>query len=161
MANLTIVKYPDPVLRKKAEEIKNISDPIVELAKMMVVAMRNAGGIGLAANQVGRPIRLIVVDHDKEREPWIIVNPELVSFDEEDVKEEGCLSIPGYFEFVKRFRRVLVKGLDLKEREILIEAEGILARALQHEIDHLNGILFIDHLSPVKRSIFRKKYELK
>lgn len=161
MANLTIVKYPDPVLRKKAEEIKNISDPIVELAKMMVVAMRNAGGIGLAANQVGRPIRLIVVDHDKEREPWIIVNPELVLFDEEDVKEEGCLSIPGYFEFVKRFRRVLVKGLDLKEREILIEAEGILARALQHEIDHINGILFIDHLSPVKRSIFRKKYELK
>lgn len=161
MASLTIVKYPDPILRKRAEEIKEISDSIVDLAKMMVQTMRNAGGIGLAANQVGRPIRLIVVEQGKDKEPWIIVNPELLSYEEEDVREEGCLSIPGYFEFIKRHRKVVVRGLDLKEQEIIIEADGILARALQHEIDHLNGLLFIDRLSPVKRSIFRKTYEVK
>lgn len=161
MANLTIVKYPDPILRRRAEKVREITESVVDLAKMMVETMRLAGGIGLAANQVGKPLRIIVVEQGKEKEPWIIINPELVSADEEDVREEGCLSIPGYFEFVKRYKKVVVRGVDLKEKEVTIEAEGILARAFQHEIDHLNGVLFIDHLSPVKRSIFKRTYERK
>ncbi|MCX7857160.1 MAG: peptide deformylase [Deltaproteobacteria bacterium] len=159
MAILEIRKYPDPILRRKALPIKEISQELIDLSKNMIDTMRNASGIGLAANQVGYNLRLIVVDGLKTSGPLVVINPEIVSSEEEEIKEEGCLSIPGYFEFLKRSKRVIVKGIDLQEKELTIECEGIIARAFQHEIDHLDGILFIDRLSPIKRSLFRKEYK--
>jgi peptide deformylase len=161
MAILEIRKYPDPVLRKKATIVKEITDDILRLSNEMIDTMKARGGIGLAANQVGFPIRVIVVDRLKNGKPLVLINPEIVMAEGEEVSEEGCLSIPGYFEFLKRSKKVLAKGLDLDGNELNIDCEGILARAIQHEIDHLDGILFVDRLSPVKRSLFRKAYETK
>jgi peptide deformylase len=161
MAILEIRKYPDPVLRKKATIVREITDDILRLSNEMIDTMKARGGIGLAANQVGFPIRVIVVDRLKNGKPLVLINPEIVMAEGEEVSEEGCLSIPGYFEFLKRSKKVLAKGLDLDGNELNIDCEGILARAIQHEIDHLDGILFVDRLSPVKRSLFRKAYETK
>jgi peptide deformylase len=161
MAILEIRKYPDPVLRKKATIVREITDDILRLSNEMIDTMKARGGIGLAANQVGFPIRVIVVDRLKNGKPLVLINPEIVMAEGEEVSEEGCLSIPGYFEFLKRSKKVLAKGLDLDGNELKIDCEGILARAIQHEIDHLDGILFVDRLSPVKRSLFRKAYETK
>jgi len=160
MAILEIRKYPDPVLRKKATIVREITDDILRLSNEMIDTMKARGGIGLAANQVGFPIRVIVVDRLKNGKPLVLINPEIVMAEGEEVSEEGCLSIPGYFE-LKRSKKVLAKGLDLDGNELNIDCEGILARAIQHEIDHLDGILFVDRLSPVKRSLFRKAYETK
>jgi len=161
MAILEIRKYPDPVLRKKATIVREITDDILRLSNEMIDTMKARGGIGLAANQVGFPIRVIVVDRLKNGKPLVLINPEIVMAEGEEVSEEGCLSIPGYFEFLKRSKKVLAKGLGLDGNELKIDCEGVLARAIQHEIDHLDGILFVDRLSPVKRSLFRKAYETK
>ena len=161
MAILEIVTVPDPVLRKIAAPIDGITSDIVKLSKNMVDTMVAAHGAGLAANQVGIPVRLIVIDgslNTKEKKHLTIINPVIVKADEEIVGEEGCLSVPGFFEFVKRAGKVHARGIDIKGKTIELECEGQFARAMQHEIDHLNGVLFVDHLSPVKKSIFKKKY---
>jgi len=161
MAILKIKTHPDPILRKTAVPIENITGDILKLADNMVDTMVAARGAGLAANQVGESVRLVVIDaslNNKEKKHLIILNPVIVEARDEVVGEEGCLSVPGFFEFVKRAGKVLARGIDLNGNTFELECEGQFARAMQHETDHLNGVLFIDHLSPVKKSIFKKKY---
>lgn len=155
-----IRKYGDEVLRKRAQEIKDINEKIVELSQEMVETMYEAPGIGLAAPQVGEPIRLVTVDLSVGEDPKeliILINPEIKEKEGEDIDEEGCLSIPGVVERVKRPYRVLVKGIDLNGKEREIEAEGLLARVFCHEVDHLNGIFFVDRLTPLKKRLIIKK----
>lgn len=160
MLVLPIIKYGNPILTKKAKEIKNINQKIVDLAQNMVRTMHSIPGIGLAAPQVNVSKRLITIDlsvGEKSQDLIILANPELLSHEGEDISEEGCLSIPDVQEKVKRAARVVVKGIDLESNEKIVEAEGLLARVLCHEIDHINGKLFIAHLSLLKRSLIRKK----
>jgi len=157
---LEIVTYGHPVLTKKAEEVKNINQNIVDIAERMAHTMHSAPGIGLAAPQINRSLRLITVDlsvGERQEELFILINPELLSQEGEQILEEGCLSVPGINEKVTRPYKVKVKGIDLKEKEKVIEAEGLLARVLCHEIDHINGKLFISRLSPLKRKLLKKK----
>jgi len=152
--------YPDPILRKTAAKVEKVGDEIVRLSHDMVETMRLANGAGLAANQVGVAMRLIVIDEhvSKDGKSIVLINPEVLYTESEEAIEEGCLSVPRFFEFVRRPKRVRIKALDLREELFEIDCEDQLARALQHEIDHLNGILFIDHLSPLKREFFKKKF---
>jgi peptide deformylase len=160
MAVREILIIGDPILARKADPVERIDAEIVRLAKDMVETVHAAPGIGLAAPQVGAGKRVIVVDlsvgEDKDQ-LHVLVNPEVVAAEGEDVCEEGCLSVPDIREKVKRPHRVVVRGLNLKGEEVEIEGEDLLARALCHEIDHLEGKLFIEYLSPLKRSIIRKK----
>lgn len=158
---LEIVTFGHPVLLKKAKKIKNINQDIINLAEQMVHTMHRAPGIGLAAPQVNQSVRLITVDlsvGERNEDLIILINPELLSLEGEQIMEEGCLSVPGINEKVKRPNKVKVKGINLQEKEREIQAEGLLARILCHEIDHINGKLFISHLSPLKRSLIRKKF---
>jgi peptide deformylase len=160
MSILQIVKYGNPILTKKAEEIINLDKYIEELAQNMVQTMYAAPGIGLAAPQINEGKRLITVDlsvGEHSQNLIILINPELISQEEEAISEEGCLSVPDINEKVARPYRVIVKGIDLKGNEKTVEAEGLLARVLCHEIDHINGKLFIDHLSLLKKSLIKKK----
>jgi peptide deformylase len=160
MSIAKILVYPDPILRAKAKEIDNIDDRIVRLTDDMVETMYAAPGIGLAAPQVGVSERLIVVDvrHPQgEKELITLVNPEILEMEGEVIGEEGCLSLPGVKENVARANNVLVRGYDLNGKEVKIAAEGLLAVTLQHEIDHLTGILFIDRISRLKRGIIQRK----
>jgi peptide deformylase len=160
MPILQIAIYGDPILTRKAELVKNINEEIVELAQNMVKTMHSAPGIGLSAPQVQSSKRLITVDlsvGEKSEDLIILLNPELLSQEGEVITEEGCLSLPGIQEKIARSAKVVVKGIDLEGKEKVIEAEDLLARVLCHEIDHLNGKLLIDHLSPLKRSLIRKK----
>jgi len=160
MAILKLRKYGDPVLRKKAEDIKVIDEEIKKLASEMKETLKSIEGIGLAGNQVGVSKRIFVIDRthiDGEEEPIIMINPRLVESSGEQVYEEGCLSAPGIYEDVTRASKVKVRGLNLEGNEVEIEGEGLLSRALLHEIDHLNGVLFIDHLSSIKRKLLGKK----
>ena len=157
---LEIITYGHPVLSKKAKEIVNIDQEIIELAENMTKTMHSAPGIGLAAPQVSRSLRLITADlsvGENEGDLIILINPELLSHEGNQTLEEGCLSVPGINEKVTRPLRVCVKGTDINGKEKVIEAEGLLARVLCHEIDHINGKLFIDHLSPLKRKLLKKK----
>jgi len=161
MAIIDIRTIPDPVLRKLAQPIDNITDEIVKLSDDMIETMILAHGAGLAANQVGIPIKLIAIEaslNPKEKSHIILINPVIVETDLEENGEEGCLSVPGYYEYVKRAKKVLARGVDLKGNTIDLECEGQLARAMQHEIDHLSGVLFIDILSPLKKNLFKKKF---
>ncbi len=161
---LQIRKYGDEILRKKAEPVKDINGQLVKLAQDMVETMHKAPGLGLAAPQVGESLRLITVDlsvGEKPSELIIMINPQIVEQEGEVIDEEGCLSIPGIFEKVKRPKRVLVKGYDLEGKEREIEAEDLLARVFCHEIDHLEGRLFIDLLSPLKRSLIKREIRKK
>lgn len=164
MAILEIKKYPDEVLKKKAETISEINGDLQKLIDNMIETMYNASGVGLAAPQVGVLKRLIVVDTSPRQENQsliVLINPEITDLEGEILSEEGCLSLPGFTTRLKRKEKVIVKGLDRNGREIEIEATGLLARALQHEIDHLDGILLIDKISPLKRELFRKKFKTK
>lgn len=157
---LEILTYGHPLLVQKAEEIKNIDHKIMDLTRNMILTMHTAPGIGLAAPQVNRSVRLITVDlsiGEKEECLIVLINPELTGKEGEEILEEGCLSVPGVNEKVARPYRVNVKGTDLEGKEKVIEAEGLLARVLCHEIDHINGKLFIEHLSPLKRTLIKKK----
>uniref|UniRef100_A0A7C4AKF3 Peptide deformylase n=1 Tax=Thermodesulfovibrio aggregans TaxID=86166 RepID=A0A7C4AKF3_9BACT len=161
MAILEIKKYPDEVLKKRADHVRSISGNLRKLIDDMIETMYNARGIGLAAPQVGVLKRIIVLDTnltENQRSPVVLINPEIVSSEGEIVSEEGCLSIPGFITKVKRKEKVFVKALDRNGKQIEIEGTGLLARALQHEIDHLDGILIIDIISPLKRELFRRKY---
>ena len=154
----------DSVLRKKCLKVENIDETLITLADNMIETMYAASGLGLAANQVGVPSALFVIDvgiEKEKRDPVIIINPVITASEEEVMGEEGCLSIPEVFAEVKRSKHVEVKGYDLKGNELRYEAEGFLARAFQHEIDHLNGVLFWDNLSKVKRDMLQRKFKKK
>jgi peptide deformylase len=157
---LPIRIYGDPVLRTRAEDITRVDEEIKKLAGEMVRALKRVSGIGLAANQVGQAVRLFVVDRSLFRAddpPLVVINPQVVAVHGEQVQEEGCLSFPGTFADVARPMKIQIKGVDLDEKEFAIEAEGLLSRVLAHEIDHLNGVLFIDHLSSIKRKLLSRK----
>lgn len=149
MAILKIRKYGDPILRKKAVPIKSISKKVVELTNNMIETMYALEGIGLAAVQVGVSKKIIVFalsPENKEKNTSVIINPQIISKKGEKRAEEGCLSIPGVRGTLSRSKVIEVKGLNLEEKEINFECSDLLARVIQHEIDHLNGILFIDYL---------------
>jgi peptide deformylase len=160
MAILKILKIGHPMLARKADPVTAVDEDVVRLAGDMVETLRAAPGIGLAAPQVDVSRRLIVVDLSVGENPddlIILVNPEIVAQDGQTVCEEGCLSVPDVTEKVARPYWVRVKGLDLKGRETSVDGEDMLARALCHEIDHLDGKLFIERLSPLKRALVKKK----
>jgi peptide deformylase len=155
-----IVTYSHPVLRQTAKPVQHLNGGLHQFIEDMVETMYAAPGVGLAANQVGSLQRVFVANPCEDRDPaklLVVINPELVESQGELVSEEGCLSIPGFRDEVRRACRVLVRGLDRKARPIEVEGEDLLARILQHEIDHLNGILFVDRLSPAKRDILLRK----
>ncbi|HEV2897947.1 MAG TPA: peptide deformylase [Pseudaminobacter sp.] len=158
-----LIILPDPVLRQVSKPIERVDAPLLKLADDMLETMYDAPGIGLAAIQVGEPLRMLVIDLAKEGEepaPQIFINPEIVaSGDERSVYEEGCLSIPDYYAEVERPATVRVKYLDRDGKRQEVDAEGLLATCLQHEIDHLNGVLFIDHISKLKRDMVVKKFK--
>ena len=154
----------DPILKKKCRQVDNIDETLVTLTENMIETMYKASGLGLAANQVGVSSGLFVIDVAIEREkrdPVVIINPVITASEDEILGEEGCLSIPEMFAEVKRAQRVEVKGHDLNGNEVRYEAEGFLARAFQHEMDHLNGVLLWDNLSKVKRDILKRKFKKK
>jgi peptide deformylase len=157
----TILTYPDPELKKKSTPVTIINEKIRELVQDMAETMYDAPGVGLAAPQIGVKQRVIVIDVSGKDEPpdlIVAINPVIIHADGESYEEEGCLSVPKYSANVRRHARVVVKGLNLEGEEVTWKAEGLLAIAFQHEIDHLDGLLFVDHVSPLKREIFRRKY---
>ncbi|WP_456456804.1 peptide deformylase [Thermovibrio sp.] len=156
--------YPDEVLKKEASFVDEFNLELKELVDDMFETMYKRKGVGLAANQVGVLKRVFILDLNagKEREgqeKLVFVNPEIIHSEGEVIAEEGCLSLPGLWRKVKRASKVLVKAQDLEGREFQLQAEGLLARAIQHELDHLNGIVFIDKLSPLKRRLALEKYK--
>jgi peptide deformylase len=162
MSLLRIYHYPDPVLQRPCEPIDTIDTGVRYLARDMAETMYAAPGVGLAAPQVGVSRRLIVLDCARKDEPPALItaiNPEIVARDGACCEEEGCLSIPGYYTSVNRAARVTVTFLDLDGKPQRLDAEGLLAIAFQHEIDHLDGVLFVDRLSPLKKGIFRRKFK--
>ncbi len=162
MALRHIIVLPDPKLRLVSAPLGQVDDALRKLMDDMVETMHDAPGIGLAAIQIAEPIRLLVIDlakKDEPPQPQYFVNPEIVwSSDERSVYEEGCLSIPEYYEEVERPASVRARFLDREGKRREIVAEGLLATALQHEIDHLNGVLFIDYISKLKRDRVVKKF---
>ena len=163
MSILPLVILPDARLRVRCEPVGRVTDDIRTLARDMLDTMYDAPGIGLAAIQVGVPVRLVVIDlakKDEEKSPVVLLDPEITwTSDETRIHEEGCLSIPEYYEEVERPDRIRYRYRTLAGVAVEAEADGILATCLQHEIDHLNGVMFIDHLSRLKRSRVIKKFE--
>jgi peptide deformylase len=162
MAVRPILVLPDPQLRQVSEPVKKVDDGIRKLVDDMFETMYHAPGIGLAAIQVGVPKRVVTADlakKDEPHNPQVFINPEIVSSSEElSIYEEGCLSIPEIHEDVERPARVRVRYMDLNGKPQEVEADGLLATCLQHEIDHINGVLFIDHISKLKRDRIVKKF---
>jgi len=162
MAILRILHYPETILKEKSESVTRFDEELKKLADDMAETMYAAPGVGLAAPQVGILKRMVVIDcAPKDEGPRLmkIVNPEIVAREGEVFEEEGCLSVPGYYAKVSRSARVTVRHQDVDGKTVELEADGLLSIAFQHEIDHLDGILFVDHLSPLKKSIFRKKFK--
>ncbi|MCK5554404.1 MAG: peptide deformylase [Deltaproteobacteria bacterium] len=162
MAVLEIVTYPNPVLTRRAEEVEKVDGKIRKLISDMVDTMYANEGIGLAAPQVGVPKRVFVVDvrlYEPSSSLISIVNPEVVAEGEEVIHEEGCLSVPECVDGIKRKTWIKVRGLNERGREIEVEGEGMLAIALQHEIDHLNGKVILDRMSRVKRDLYKKRLQ--
>ena len=160
MPVLEIRRFPDPVLQKKASDVKNIDGRVAGLVNSMVDTMYVANGLGLAAPQVGAPQRVLVMDTDPEnrgKELLKIINPVIVEHSGEITWEEGCLSLVNLTVEMTRFQRVLVRGWSVDHKEIEIEAEDLAAVCLQHEIDHLDGTLLTDHISRLKRELYRKR----
>jgi peptide deformylase len=151
--------YGDPVLREMCRPVEAVDDEVRELITDLMETMYEADGIGLAAPQVGVSVRVFVYDVREEgTEPGVLINPEIVSGEGKVKDEEGCLSIPGLAELVERSERIVVRGLDAAGDPVEIEADGLLSRCIQHEKDHLDGVLFIDHLSPLKRQMLQRKW---
>ena len=161
MALLEILEYPDPRLRKIAAPVEQVTPEIQTLIDDMFETMYDAPGIGLAATQVDQHIQLIVMDLSEDKsEPHVFINPEVTVLDGDPEKmQEGCLSVPGYYEDVERIEHVLIKALNRDGEAFELEATGLLAVCIQHEMDHLNGKLFIDYLSKLKRTRIKKKLE--
>ncbi len=157
---LEIRKYPDPILSKKAERVEKIDQDIQRLIDNMIETMYAAPGVGLAAPQVGRSIRLIVFDpsvRNEEGKLTVLINPEIIEKEGEAIMKEGCLSVPGLEAEIKRAENVKVTGLDKNGNAVNIDAKGFLARVIQHEIDHLDGILLLDRIGFIKRDIFKRR----
>ncbi len=160
MAQLEILRFPDPRLRKRAKPVDSVDETIRTLVDNMFETMYAAPGIGLAASQVNVHQRVIVLDVSESKDdPVCLINPEIVSREGEEEMEEGCLSVPGQFDTVRRAEFVKVEFLNPDGKAKILEADGLLAVCIQHEIDHLNGKLFVDYLSPLKRNRIRKKLE--
>ena len=159
MALLPILNFPDPRLRTKAKPVTVVNDAIRTLASDMLETMYAAPGIGLAASQVDKHIQLIVMDLSEDRDnPLVFINPQITPLsDETQPYEEGCLSIPEVYEKVDRSAKIKIDALDLQGEPFSLEAEGLLAVCIQHEMDHLDGKLFVDYLSPLKRQRIREK----
>ncbi len=158
MSILDIRVLGDPILREETAPVEKITDEVRDLVKSMFETMYLAKGIGLAAPQVGRTERVAVIDVDKS--PFVIINPEILEFDSRTSKaEEGCLSIPDVYGDVERPTRVKVRALDIEGRPFEVEADELLGRCLQHEIDHLNGKLFLDYMSVLKKRSAMKKWD--
>ncbi len=161
MAVLEIKKYPERILREKTSLVTDFDLPLQRLIDDMIETMYAAPGVGLAANQVGVSKRVLVIDVSTKEESFpliVLVNPEIIHAEGEAEFEEGCLSLPDYTTVIKRAERVRVRGLDRYGRQVEIEGKGLLSRALQHEIDHLDGILLIDRIGRLKREWFKKRY---
>ncbi|MBT3012659.1 MAG: peptide deformylase [Candidatus Thiodiazotropha endolucinida] len=160
MAILDILHFPDPRLRNKAKPVAQVDDSIRRLIDDMLETMYQAPGIGLAATQVNVAKRVVVIDLSEEKnQPLCLVNPEIIEKDGEEQMEEGCLSVPGVYEMVKRANLIRVRALGRDGAAFEMEAEGLLAVCIQHELDHLEGKLFVDYLSSLKRQRIRKKLE--
>ncbi|MDE2058533.1 MAG: peptide deformylase [candidate division NC10 bacterium] len=160
MAKLPILLYPSPVIRKKSRLVTSIDGELQRFMDDMVETMYAAPGMGLAAPQVGALKQVIVLDPSDDRasrRPLVLINPVLVAGEGHIVEEEGCLCIPDLNEPVSRFKQVVVKAYDRNEKEITLEGTDLLARILQHEIDHLDGVLFIDRLSTAKRLLLKRR----
>jgi peptide deformylase len=162
MAVLEIAKYPERILRQKTSPVSGIDSSLQKLIDDLIETMYAAPGVGLAANQVGVPKQVAVIDvslNGERSDLIVLINPEIILREDETATEEGCLSIPGYATVVKRAEKVKVRCLDRRGEEIEIVGEGLLARALQHEIDHLNGMLLIDRIGRIKKEFFLKRYK--
>lgn len=160
MAQLTILEFPDPRLRTKAAPVERVDDVLRDFIGSMLETMYAANGIGLAATQVNFHQRVLVIDISEERDrPMVFINPEILAREGEEETEEGCLSVPGAYEKVRRAERVRVRALDRHGITFELDADGLLAVCIQHEIDHLDGKLFVDYLSDLKRTRIRKKLE--
>jgi peptide deformylase len=160
MAKLTILEFPDPRLRTKAAPVAEFDAALKKLAADMLETMYEAPGIGLAATQVNVHRQILVLDVSEEKnQPMVIVNPKIVASEGSQTYQEGCLSVPGIFADVDRADRIRVEAQDVEGRPLQIEADGLLAVCIQHEMDHLVGKLFVDYLSPLKRELVRKKLE--
>jgi peptide deformylase len=160
MAIKKILTYPNPVLRQKVETVTSFDDSLKELADDLAETMYAAPGAGLAANQIGVCLRVVVVDVSASKEDkkhLVLVNPEIIEKEGCQVDEEGCLSVIDLTANVERYRKLLVRAQDLDGKSWEFPAEDFFARVIQHELDHLNGILFIDHLSSLKRSLYKKR----
>jgi len=160
MALRKILTYPEDILRQKALPVEDFGPELQRLIDDMLETMYAAPGVGLAAPQVGVPLQVLVIDTSSGADPAqrvILVNPEILSSEGIDECDEGCLSFPGLTAAVRRAKRIAVRGRDRSGAEVVVEGEELLARALQHEIDHLEGTLLVDRLSPVRREIIRKK----
>ncbi|WP_226703307.1 peptide deformylase [Microbulbifer elongatus] len=161
MAKLDILEFPDPRLRKIAEPVSEVTDAHRTLIDDMFETMYEAPGVGLAATQINVHERIVVIDVSEDQsEPLVLINPEVEVLDPEIHKyDEGCLSVPGFYETVQRPRKIRLKALDRDGETYALEAEGLLAVCIQHEIDHLDGKLFVDYISPLKRNRIRSKLE--
>jgi peptide deformylase len=160
MAKLNILEFPDPRLRIKAKPVEAVDDALRQLVDDMFETMYDAPGIGLAATQVDVHRRLLVADVSADKDdPWVLINPEIIEKDGVEVTEEGCLSVPGYYEEVERAEHVRVRYLDRDGKPVESEFDGLLAVCVQHEMDHLDGKLFVDYLSEAKRQRIRKRLE--
>ncbi|RUM90511.1 MAG: peptide deformylase [Thermodesulfatator sp.] len=158
---MKILVYPHEILRTKAEPVREITGELQGFIDRMIEKMYRAEGVGLAANQVGKPIQLLVMDvtpSEAGANPVVVINPIITETEGSATHEEGCLSVPNYSAKITRPARVEVKGYDRHGKEIRLEGDGLISRCLQHEIDHLHGICFVDRLSPLKKGLFRKKW---
>ena len=160
MAQLEILHYPDPRLRTRATDVEQVDDGIRQLVDDMLETMYAAPGIGLAATQVNVHQRVVVIDVSKEQDsPLVLINPEILDKSGLEEMEEGCLSVPGFYETVTRANQVRVRALDRDGQPFELDADELLAVCIQHEIDHLDGKLFVDYVSNLKRERIRKKLE--
>ncbi len=158
MALLTILHHPDPRLRKKTPPVQKFDQALQKLIDDMFETMYAAPGVGLAANQVGVQLRLAVMDcSDEHNQPLVMINPEIVEGSDRQDMEEGCLSVPDIRDKVQRYNRLKLRALDRKGQPYELDAEGLMAQCVQHEIDHLDGKLYIDYLSSLKRERIKKK----
>lgn len=158
---MKILIYPHNILKKKASPIRKIDGALQEFINEMIKTMYKAKGVGLAANQVGELKELIIINvtqNEASINPIVLINPKIIATEGEVIEPEGCLSIPDFSADVKRAKKVYVKGYDRDGKEISLECEGLLAKCIQHEIDHLHGLCFVDRLGPIKKSLFRKKW---
>jgi len=161
MAILPIKTYPDNVLKEKTLPVADFDSELQKLIDDMIETMYSAPGVGLAANQIGISKQLVVIDasaRDEDSSLIVLINPEIECAEGTEDSEEGCLSLPEYTTVIKRSEKVKVKGLDREGKPVEIESDGFLAKVLQHEIDHLNGLLLIDRIGRIKREFFNKRY---